>query len=88
MLRQIQAEVDRPPAYGPMNECATTVRRFLKLGGGDQFASWWSRNNVPPITPDDVEDYASSIVSNTKANGSYQTSIKGEGSWQFWKYTN
>lgn len=81
MMKQLQADIGSPPAYGPLNECATVVRRYLKAGGGDEFASWWSRNNIPPISPDDVEDFARSIVGNTKDKGSSERTIRGAGSW-------
>jgi len=80
MLEQIKADVAAAPAYGPMNQCATTVRRYLKLGGGDAFASRWSRNSIPPISPDDVEDYAKSIVAGTRQSGSTGQTIRGKGS--------
>jgi hypothetical protein len=79
MLHAISKEVASPPAYGAFNECATTVRRILKIGGGDTHASWWSSWNTHPISPDDVEDYASSIVDNTKTIGSSAVRIRGEG---------
>lgn len=79
MLNQLKADLASPPAYGVFNECATVVRSYLKLGGGDQFASWWSRNNLPPISPDDVEDYAKSIIKGTQDKGSYGFKTVGEG---------
>jgi len=71
--------------YSYRNECATTVKRILIKGGGDKLASWWSRKNVGPISPDDVEDFARSIVENTKPNGSYSEKINGVGTTMFSK---
>lgn len=81
MLKKMAEDLGAVPAYGPMNECATTVRQYLKIGGGDEFASAWSRNSVPPISPDDVEDFARSIVNKTKDKGSSAIKVQGEGSW-------
>lgn len=77
---QLAKDIATPPIYNLGNECATTVHRYLKLGGGDKFASKWSQTIFVFITPDDVEDYAKSIVAGTKDKGSYGGSIIGEGS--------
>jgi hypothetical protein len=80
MLRQFQRDQELPQLYSPLNECATNVHRYLKLGGGDRYASWWSRNLIVPIwSPDDVEDYARSIVKGTRHLGSSDEKIAGAG---------
>ena len=43
--------------YSLFNECATQVHKYLAIGGGDKFASRWSRNAILCWSPDDVEDY-------------------------------
>lgn len=80
MLRHFHRDQEMPQTYSMRNECATQVHRYLKIGGGDQFASWWSRNLIVPVwSPDDVEDYARSIVKNTRHLGSSDEKIIGAG---------
>lgn len=86
MLKALKADLASPPHYGPLNECATTVRRYLVEGGGNDLASWWSSWSLGGVvSPDDLEDYAKSIVHATKHIGSFQTTTRGEGSpgWIF-----
>ena len=85
MGEQLRKEYEGGMHYGARNECATTVKRILSIGGGDKLASWWSRENVGPISPDDVEDFARSIVEKTKPNGSYSEKINGVGTTMFSK---
>lgn len=79
MLRQFLNDLAQPQTYSIFNECATNVRRYLALGGGDKFASAWSRNVVGFWSPDDVEDYARSIIKNTQQLGSFGIKTKGQG---------
>ena len=81
MKRQFDQDRKNPPHYSIGNECAMTVHRYLQLGGGDDFASWWSRNVIGFWSPDDVEDYARSIVKATRDQGhpSIGRKYKGEG---------
>lgn len=86
MLTKLATDIAAPPHYGPLNECATTVRTYLVAGGGDGFASWWSSWSLGGVvSPDDLEDYAKSIIARTKDKGSYERSVRGEGSlgWLF-----
>ena len=69
----------RPPIYSPRNQCAAQVHHYLQIGGGDKLASLWSRNTFAIWSPDDVEDYARSIVSATSNLGSSGVKIEGEG---------
>ena len=81
MLQKLKADLASPPAYGPLNECATTVRTYLVEGGGNELASWWSSWSLGGVvSPDDLEDYAQSIVERTRDRGSYDHSVRGEGS--------
>lgn len=86
MRKQLRKEYEGGMHYHVLNsQCATMVKRILSIGGGDKLASWWSRNNVGPISPDDVEDFARSIVEKTKPNGSYSEKINGLGTTMFSK---
>ena len=66
--------------YSLFNECASQVHKYLEIGGGDKFASRWSRNALVCWSPDDVEDYARSIVSQTSKLGSTGQKVIGAGS--------
>jgi len=79
MERLFLQELANPPRYSISNECATTVHRLLQAGGGDRYASWWSRNVVGFWSPDDVEDYSKSIVNNTVSRGSRSQKYSGDG---------
>jgi len=79
MKLQLENDLKNPPRYSLSNQCATTVHRYLQLGGGDEVASWWSRNVIGFWSPDDVEDYAKSIVENTASLGSTARKHSGEG---------
>lgn len=68
-----------PPHYNLFNECASQVHRYLQIGGGDRLASWWSRKVLLTWSPDDVEDYAKSIIRQTRHLGSHGQQIVGEG---------
>jgi hypothetical protein len=79
MMRQFLHDQRRPQTYSLFNECATQVHRYLVEGGGDQFASLWSRHAVLAWSPDDVEEYARSIVEHTRRLGSDCRKIRGAG---------
>ncbi len=79
MYQQLRIDLKNVPHYSISNECATTVHRYLQIGGGDQFASWWSRNVLGFWSPDDVEDYARSIAENTRNLGSNFRKHSGQG---------
>lgn len=79
MMKQFLTDFAQPQTYSVFNECATQVARYLKHGGGDQYASLWSSKVVGCWSPDDVEDYARSIVVGTKSKGSHARKIKGQG---------
>lgn len=80
MMKRLESDLSSVPNYSISNQCATTVHRYLQIGGGDQFASWWSSHVVGGIwSPDDVEDYAKSIADNTKNLGSNYKKYSGVG---------
>lgn len=80
MLLQLKKDLENVPEYViPSNQCATTVQRYLQKGGGDDYASWWTRKVLGFWTPDDVEDYAESIADNTKKLGSNYKKYAGIG---------
>ncbi len=65
--------------YSLFNECASQVHKYLQIGGGDKFATRWSRNALVCWSPDDVEDYARSIVDHTRHLGSTGNKVVGAG---------
>ena len=79
MTRQFSVDWKQPSTYSLLNECASVVHRYLKLGGGDDFAGAWSRVALITWSPDDAEDYARSIVKNTAHLGSFGVKSRGEG---------
>lgn len=79
MIQRLERDLLDAPQYSIANECATTVHRYLQIGGGDQFASWWSSHVMGFWSPDDVEDYARSIADNTKTLGSNYQKYSGVG---------
>ena len=79
MLSSFQQAIKHPTHYSPFNECATQVHRYLVIGGADRFASRWSRNVIATWSPDDVEDYAKSIVHHTRGLGSVGHKFVGAG---------
>ncbi len=80
MLQLFASDRENVPEYViPSNQCATTVQRYLQHGGGDNYASWWTRKVIGFWTPDDVEDYAESIADNTKKLGSNYKKYAGIG---------
>lgn len=79
MWKEFSKHLSNPPWYSIRNECATQVHHYLELGGGDQFASRWSRNAIGFWSPDDVEDYAKSIIKNTIHLGSKEQKVVGAG---------
>ena len=79
MTRQFRIDCRAPQTYSPFNECANVVHRYLAIGGGDELAGRWSRHALLTWSPDDVEDYARSIVENTTRLGSTGTKRRGEG---------
>jgi hypothetical protein len=78
MLNHLK-HVNKHQTYSPSNECATQVHRYLQIGGGDKLASWWTRWALVLWSPDDVEDYARSIVEGTRHLGSRQHRFVGAG---------
>jgi hypothetical protein len=83
MMEQFLIDQKHPPTYSISNECATTVHRYLQIGGGDKFAGIWSRNVLGFWSPDDVEDYARDIVKKTHDLGSYGHKIDGAGTMRW-----
>ena len=79
MLSAFLRDQRHAQTYSLFNECATQVHKYLAIGGGDKFASRWSRNVVLCWSPDDVEDYARSIVAHTRHLGSHGRKIVGAG---------
>lgn len=79
MWQHYSQQLSSPPWYSIMNECATQVHEYLVIGGGDKYASWWARNAIGFWSPDDVEDYAKSIIKNTRELGSKEQKIVGAG---------
>lgn len=80
MMRSFHQERMTPPTYSLLNECSTVVHRYLAIGGGDKLASQWSRTLLVNVwSPDDVEDYARSIVNATATLGSQGIQRRGEG---------
>lgn|GEM_PF-1267269 len=79
MLKHFRHASQHTQTYSLMNECASQVHRYLSIGGGDKFASWWSRNVVLTWSPDDIEDYAKSIVESTQKKGSFGVKVVGAG---------
>ena len=73
------SQINQMQVYSLFNECASQVHKYLVIGGGDKFASRWSRNALLCWSPDDVEDYARSIVTNTRHLGSYGQKVVGAG---------
>jgi hypothetical protein len=70
MMEAFLRDSRRAQTYSLFNECATQVHRYLAIGGGDRYAGIWTRNAVAFWSPDDVEDYARSIVHHTRRLGS------------------
>ena len=79
MWQRWNRDRQRSHHYSIRNECATVVHRYLKAGGGDQFATWWSSKVLAFWSPDDVEDYARSIIQSTHRLGSNGKKFRGEG---------
>ena len=81
MMKRLENDLSSVPNYSvPKNQCATTVHRYLQIGGADPLASWWSSHVVGGIwSPDDIEDYAKSIAENTKNLGSNYKKYSGVG---------
>ena len=86
MMEQFRIDQKQPPTYSIANECATTVHRYLQIGGGDEHAGIWSRNVLGFWSPDDVEDYARDIVKHTHQLGSRGHKTVGAGTirWPLW----
>ena len=80
-MKRLENDLSSVPNYSvPKNQCATTVHRYLQIGGADPLASWWSSHVVGGIwSPDDIEDYAKSIAENTKNLGSNYKKYSGVG---------
>ncbi|HEV3117570.1 MAG TPA: hypothetical protein VGY58_10980 [Gemmataceae bacterium] len=79
MMREFLRDQRRAQTYSLLNECATQVHRYLVVGGGDRLASAWARRAVLFWSPDDVEDYARSIVAHTRRLGSFGHKVVGAG---------
>jgi hypothetical protein len=79
MMKELQRSNRYSQMYSVTNECATQVHKNLRLGGGDRFAGLWSRHAIAFWSPDDVEDYAKSIVAHTRHLGSYGIKVIGAG---------
>lgn len=79
MLQRFKSDLAQPQIYSIFNECATNVHRYLEHGGANRFASLWSRNALFFWSPDDVEDYARSIVNGSQHLGSQGVKTKGKG---------
>jgi hypothetical protein len=79
MWRHLVHHIQHPPHYSLFNECATQVHHYLVIGGADKYASWWSRNVLLAWSPDDVEDYAKSVIAHTRHLGSREHKVKGAG---------
>jgi hypothetical protein len=79
MIRAFARNNRHAQTYSLFNECATQVHRYLKIGGGDKYAGLWARNALLCWSPDDVEDYARSIVANTRRLGSTSRQYVGAG---------
>lgn len=79
MFDSLRRHTKHAQVYSLFNECATQVHRYLKIGGGDTHAGLWARNALVCWSPDDVEDYARSIVNHTRHLGSSAEKIVGAG---------
>lgn len=63
------------PTFSAARCCSWLVHHLLEAGGGDEYASWLSSWVIGQWSPDDVKDYAGSIVQHTeKKFGSFTLS--------------
>ena len=79
MMHHLMHALHHSETYSLFNECATQVHRYLKIGGGDSYAGTWSKHVIGFWSPDDVEDYAKSIVNHTRRLGSTGHKFRGAG---------
>ena len=79
MMNQFAEDSSHPQTYSIFNECATQVHKYLQIGGGDNFSTSWNRTAMLFWSPDDVEDYAKSIIKHTHHLGSRGHKIVGAG---------
>ena len=79
MMHHFQKDNKHAQTYSLLNECATQVHKYLVIGGGDKFANTWSKHALLCWSPDDVEDYARSIVENTRTLGPHGHKHVGAG---------
>jgi hypothetical protein len=79
MMHRFSHDNRHGQTYSLFNECATQVHKYLAIGGGDRHSGLWARNAMIFWSPDDVEDYARSIVAHTRHLGSTGHKIVGAG---------
>jgi len=79
MMDHFMRDSKHSQIYSLFNECASQVHKYLVIGGGDKFAGRWARNALLCWSPDDVEDFARSIVAHTRQLGSTGHKFVGAG---------